>query len=293
MTLETLVDLLISGSRLSAIYALMALGFTLVYGVGKTFNYAHGAFFTWGAYIAWILIFGAPHLPHGIAFIIAIPIMFFFGLGFEKVVIYPLRRRPDWRFTVFIVTLGAALLLDSAALVSFGPRYKSLPVLVEGVFNVGGFVISRHDALLLVIAVAIVIILGLFLRKTRLGTVMRAVSQDTLGAQIVGIPIDKVFGYTFGISAALAAVGGLLLVPRTGLFPVVGWQVLIKAIVVVVFGGLGSIKGTIVAAFILGMIEVFVAYHIGAVWGLPLFLVVLWIVLAIRPRGLFGSEAEV
>ena len=101
------------------------------------------------------------------------------------------------------------------------------------------------------------------------------------------------FGYTFGISAALAAVGGLLLVPRTMLFPVVGWQVLIKAIVVVVFGGLGSIKGTIVAAFILGMIEVFVAYHIGAVWGLPLFLVALWIVLAIRPRGLFGSEAEV
>lgn len=293
MTLETLVDLLISGSRLSAIYALMALGFTLVYGVGKIFNYAHGAFFTWGAYIAWILIFGAGHLPHGIAFIIAIPIMFFFGLGFEKVVIYPLRRRPDWRFTVFIVTLGAALLLDSAALVSFGPRYKSLPLLVEGVFNVGGFIISRHDTLLLVIAVAIVIILGLFLRKTRLGTVMRAVSQDTLGAQIVGIPIDKVFGYTFGISAALAAVGGLLLVPRTMLFPVVGWEVLIKAIVVVVFGGLGSIKGTIVAAFILGMIEVFVAYHIGAVWGLPLFLVVLWIVLAIRPRGLFGSEAEV
>lgn len=292
MTPETLVQLLISGSRLSAIYALMALGFCLVYGVGKIFNYAHGAFFTWGAYIAWLLIFGAAQLDYRIAFIIVIPIMFFFGLGFERAVIYPLRRRPEWRFTVFIVTLAAALLLDSAALVSFGPRFKSLPLLAEGVFNVGGFVLSRHDALLLVIAVAMVVGLTLFLNKNRLGKVMRAVSQDTQAAQIVGIPIDKVIAYTFGISAVLAGISGLLLVPKTVLFPVVGWEVLIKAIVVVVFGGLGSIKGTIIAALILGMIEVFVGYFIGAVWGLPLFVGVLWIVLVIRPRGLFGSEAE-
>lgn len=290
MTFEVLVNLLISGIRVSVVYTLMALGFNIVYGVGKIFNYAHGAFFTWGAYVAWFLSAGFLHLNYKVAFVITIPIMFFFGLVFERITIHPLRRRPEWRFTVFIVTLGAALFLDSLALVCFGPRFKTLPHLLEGTLRLGGFVISRHDALLVVTCVFIVIVLGLFLAKIRQGMVMRAVSQDTLGARIVGIPIDRVFSYTFGISAALAGICGMLLAPKTLLFPVVGWPILFKAFVIVVFGGLGSIKGTFYAAFILGMVEAFVAFFVGGAWGLPVFLIILLAVLVIRPRGLFGSE---
>jgi branched-chain amino acid transport system permease protein len=290
MVFEQVINIFISGLRLSVIYCLMALGFTIVYGVGKVFNYAHGAFFTWGAYIAWFLSAGFFHLNHRLAFLLTIPIMFLFGMAFERTVIYPLRRRPGWTFTVFIVTLGAALFLDSLALVCFGPRFKKLPPLVEGTLRLGDFVISKHDALLVIIVVLIVIILGLFLSKIREGMVMRAVSQDTLAAKMVGIPIDRVFSTTFGISAVLAGISGMLLTPRTLLYPVVGWPILFKAFVIVVFAGLGSIKGTLYAAFILGMIEAFVAFYIGGVWGLPVFLVILLVVLVFRPQGLFGTE---
>lgn len=289
MSPEQLVAILIVGLRLSAIYSLMAIGFTLVYGVGKVFNYAHGAFFMWGAYIAWFLSAGFLHLSYPIAFIITIPIMFFLGVIFERIVIYPLRGRPRGVINIFIVTLGAALFLDNLALVSAGPFRKTLPPLLEGSLNFGVFVVSRHDVMLLIIAIAVIIMLELFLGKTREGTAMRAVSQSMVGAQIVGVPIDKVFSYTFGIAAILAGISGMLLAPRTLIFPGVGWPIFIKAFIIVVFGGLGSIKGSFWAAFILGMIEAFIAFFIGGVWGLPVFSLVFLIVLVVRPQGLFGT----
>lgn len=291
MILDQLINILISGIKLSVIYCLMALGFTIVYGVGKIFNYAHGAFFTWGAYIAWFLSAGFFHLNYILSFVLTIPIMFLFGVVFERITIYPLRKRPNWTIAVFIVTLGAALFLDSLALVCFGPRFKRLPPLLEGTYNFSGYVIGRHDALLVIIVIFIVVVLGLFLSKSREGMVMRAVSQDTLGARISGVPIDRVFSGTFGISAVLAGISGMLLTPKTLLFPVVGWPILFKAFVIVVFGGLGSIQGTIYAAFILGMVEAFVAFYIGGIWGLPVFLIILMVVLVARPQGLFGTGA--
>jgi len=288
MTSEVLISLLISGVRVSALYCLMALGLTLVFGVGKVFNYAHGAFFTWGAYIAWALHNGFPDLAYPVVFVITIPIMFAFGAVFDGLIITPLRRRPGWMFTVFIVTLGSALFLDSLALVVFGPRYKSLPPLIEGNLHIAGSVVSNHDALSLLIAVSIVIGLGLFLSRTMQGKSMRAVAQDTVGAQMVGIPTNIVFRYTFGLAGALAGISGVLLAPKTFIFPIVGWPILIKAFVIVVFGGLGSVRGTLYAAFILGMIEVVISYYIGAVWALPFFLVVFWIALVFKPQGLFG-----
>ncbi len=288
MSAEILINLLISGVRLSVLYSLMALGLTLVFGVGKVFNYAHGSFFTWGAYIAWALHNGFPDLAYPIVFAITIPIMFAFGAAFDGFVITPLRRRPGWMFTVFIVTLGAALFLDSLALIVFGPRYKTLPPLMEGDIRFAGFVVSNHDVLSLLIAVSILIGLGLFLGRTMPGKSLRAVAQDTVGAQMVGIPTNRVFRYTFGLAGALAGISGMLLAPRTFIFPIVGWPILIKAFVIVVFGGLGSVKGTLYAAFILGMTEAMISYYIGGVWALPFFLAVLAIVLVFKPQGLFG-----
>jgi len=288
MSSDIVISLLISGVRLSALYSLMAIGFTLVYGVGKVFNYSHGAFFTWGAYIAWALHNRFPDLDYPIVFVITIPIMFAFGAAFDKFIITPLRRKPGWRFTVFIVTLAAALFLDSLALVIFGPRYKTLPPLIEGNFNLAGFIIPKHDIALVIIAVSILICLGLFLGRTRQGMAMRAVAQNTVGALIVGIPMTQVFRYTFAISAAFAGISGMLLAPKTLIFPIVGWPILIKSFVIVVFGGLGSVRGTLYAAFILGMTEAMISYYVGGVWALPIFLAILGVVLVFKPQGLFG-----
>jgi len=139
------------------------------------------------------------------------------------------------------------------------------------------------------VTIAMVISLGSFLQKTFVGMALRAVSQDVVGAKIVGISTNRITMYAFAIASLIAGVSGMLLAPRTLLYPLVGWEVLMKAFVVVVFGGIGSIKGTLYAGFIIGMTDVFVTGFIGAVWNLPMFLVFLLILLVFKPRGLFGT----
>lgn len=285
---EYVGDLLIVGVTLGATYAIMALGLSFVYGVTKIFNYAQGAFFTWAGYIAWMLL-RFFDLNYAIVVIITVPVMFLFGLGYEKAFMYPLRRFPGWEINVIVVSLGSALLLGALAFALFGVPPKRLPYLVEGSFTLYGFLITRHEVITLVVTLAIVGLLALFLGKVREGMAMRALAQDMTGAWIVGIPTNRMFGYTFGIAAALAGISGILLAPKVLIHPMVGWLVFVRAFVIMVFGGLGSFKGTIVASFILAMIEAFVTFYLGGIWGIPMFILVLIIVLVIRPRGLFGT----
>lgn len=289
MAAEQAVNLVIVGITLGAVYAVMALGLSFIYGITKIFNYAHGAFFTWGAYFAWMLSSGYLHLPYPAVVVITVVIMFFFGFGYERAFMYPLRRFAGWDITAIIVTLGSALLFDNLALALFGTRAKRMPYLVEGNFVVGGFTITRHEVVTLIIGLAIMVLLILFLGKVRQGMAMKGVAQDQTGARIVGIPINKIFSYTFAIAAALAGVSAILLAPKILVYPTVGWVVFIKAFVVMVFGGVGSIKGTAIAAFILAMVEAFVTFYLGGIWGTPIFILVLIIMLTIRPKGLFGT----
>jgi branched-chain amino acid transport system permease protein len=289
MTAVQAGNLVITGVTLGAVYAVMALGLSFIYGITKIFNYAHGAFFTWGAYIAWMLSTGFLHLPYAAVVIITVISMFLFGLGYEKALMYPLRRFPRWDMTAIIVTLGSALLLDNLALVLFGSRGKRIPYLFEGSFTRGGFVVTKHEMVTLVAALAIMVLLIFFLGKVREGMAMQGVAQDMIGARIVGIPINRIFSHTFAIAAALAGISAILLAPKILVYPTVGWLVFVKAFVVMVFGGVGSIKGTAVAAFILAMVEAFVSFYLGGIWGMPVFILVLIIILTIRPRGLFGT----
>jgi branched-chain amino acid transport system permease protein len=289
LNLEILDQVLITGIINCAVYAVMAVGLTLVYGSTRILNFAHGSLFSWGAYLAWFFSVGYFRFNYAITVVLTILIMFFVGLLFERIVSYPLRRYPDWQTNVIIVTLGAALFMDNLALVVFGPRTKRIPRLLEGSVNIGNVIVDRHDIVIVIVASSVLFLLGAFLKKTWYGMAVRAVAQDSTGAQIVGLHMDRVFSYTFGISAALAGVSGILLGPKTLIFPSVGWEVFAKAFVIIVLGGLGSVKGTLYAAIILGMVEVFVTYTLGAVWALPIFIGVLLLVLIARPKGLFGT----
>ena len=284
-----MVDVLTIGVTVGGVYALMALGMTLIFGVTRIFNFAHGSFFTWGAYLAWFLHTGFFRLNYGIALGITLIFMFFFGLLLERALVYPLRRAKEWGWGALTVTLGAALVLDNLALVCFGPRYKTLPPLIDGNLELSGILVTKHDAVMLLIVAIVVAAIASFMHRNRDGLAMQAVAQHIQGARVVGIPVDKAFGYAFGISASLAALAGVLLAPRTLISPFVGWPVLIKAFVIVVFGGMGSIKGSVAAAFVLGITEAIVTYYVGAMWGLPFFLMVLLILLVFRPKGLFGK----
>jgi branched-chain amino acid transport system permease protein len=283
MTRE-LLGVLIGGVTLGSSYAVMAIGMSLVYGVSKVFNFAYGSFFIWGAYFAWLLISAYAGISYPATFAIVISIMFGFGLLAERFIISPLRRRADWQVTTMMITLGLALFLDNTALVTFGPLG------FKGNINLGGMTTSVHEIGVLVFAVSIMIGLELFLTKTRMGLAMRAVAQDMVGAQIVGISAHRMFGYAFAIAVTLAGVAGILLSPKYFIFPLAGWDILVKAWVIVVLGGLGSIRGTLYSAFILGVAEAIVCWQFGGMWVMVFWFSILLGILTVRPGGLFGTS---
>lgn len=287
--MNQLIAVLVSGVTLGAVYSVNAIGLSLVYGVSRVFNFSYGAFFTWGAYLAWVLAAGALHLPYPLVFLLSAPVLFLAGMALERTLIRPLRWRSAWQITTMIVTLGLAVLLENVALLAFGPLVKDLPPLFPGSLSIGGLEIARHGLAMLIIALGTMVLVDAYLNRTRTGRAMRAVAQDMTGAQIVGVPLNRVFGYAFGASAVMAGISGILLAPVYLISPGSGWDPFVKAFVIVVFGGLGSIKGTVVAAFALGVGEALVTWKLGGVWTLSFWFVMLIAVLIIRPRGLFGT----
>jgi len=286
---QQLIEVLISGITLGSIYAVLALGLTIVYGVSKIFNLAYGSFFTWSAYIAWILTSGFFKLSYLVVIPVIIPVLFIIGVGTERLLIYPLRKRADWQTTTIFLTLGLALFLDTLALIVFGPRVKSLPQIFPGSMNIGNFTLNNNTVIIFFFAIILVVFIEVFLNKNRIGMAMRAVSQDPVGAQIVGIPLDKIFSYAFGFSIVLVGVTSILVGSFYNISPMGGWNPFIKAFVVVAFGGLGSTKGALYSAFILGILEALVAWQIGAVWIMPFWFAMLLIILIVRPQGLIGK----
>jgi branched-chain amino acid transport system permease protein len=286
------LEVLISGITQGAVYCVFAMGLSLVYGTARVLNFAHGSFFMVGAYIAWVLSVGYFQFNYTVTFVILIPLLFFIGVFFERTIIRPLRWGTNWKMTTMMVTLGLAFVLDNFNLIVFGPQNKLLPPFIPGNVSFAGLVFSNQTIMILVIAIAIVVGLELFLHRTRMGNAMRAVSQDMDGASMVGINVNQVFSYTFGLSIVLAGVAGVLLAPVYLISPLGGWAPFLKAFVIVVFGGLGSTRGVLYSAFILGIIEAFVIFEIGATWTMPIWLLTLLVVLMFRPQGLLGVWAK-
>jgi branched-chain amino acid transport system permease protein len=177
-------------------------------------------------------------------------------------------------------------------LVIFGPRTKSLPAFLEGSVSIGGFTISWQLMVMFIFALVVAVALFVFMAKTRTGMSMRAVAQDPTGARIVGIPLNRVFAITFGMSTMLCGAGGILLAPRFFMTPLGGWTFLVKALIIVIAGGLGSLRGTLYASFLLGILEAIVGWQLGLLWVMPFWFIVLFLILLVRPAGLFGARAR-
>lgn len=286
------VEVLISGIAQGAVYCVFAMGLSLVYGTARVLNFAHGSFFMVGAYGAWVLSDGYLGLNYAVMLTVLVPMLFLTGVVLERAIIRPLRWGRNWKMTTMMVTLGLAFLIDNLNLIVFGPEDKLLMPLFEGSVEVAGLAFSYQTFLVLFSAVLIVVCLELFLHRTRIGNAMRAVSQDMDGASMVGINVNQVFGYTFGLSVVLAGVAGVMLAPVYLISPLGGWAPFLKAFVIVVFGGLGSTRGVLYSAFILGIIEAFVIFEIGATWTMPVWLLTLLVVLMFRPQGLLGVWAK-
>ena len=273
-----------------SVYALMAVGLTLVYGVSKAFNFAYGSFYSLGGYLAWIFMMFLGIWGGYIAvFALAVPILMGLGYFSEKLMIAPLRKRSDWEIKAMMITLGLALFMDNGYQVLFGPRMKSLPMLMDGTTQIGSIYIANQDIMILILSITGILAFWWVLNNTRTGMAVRAVAQNPAGAKIVGIPKNRVFSATFGISTVMVGVGGILLAQKYFVSPMGGWDILVKSWVITAFGGMGSIRGGLIAALIMGMLEAFVGYWFGLNWVLFALFAVLLATLTIRPQGLMGK----
>ena len=234
-----ITDVIIAGLSTGSVYALMAVGMTLVYGVTKAFNFAYGDFFNMGGYFAWILIVGIG-LEFGgypVVLLIVMPLLFAVGYGLEKLLVAPLRKRKDWENKVMMLTLGLALFLTSLYQVVFGVRMKSLPPILEGTLEVGQLVFAYQDIMIFVMSISGILAFGWMLNNTRIGMAVRAVAQNPVGATIVGIPKERIFATTFAISTVMVGFGGILLSQKWFINPNSGGTIMVKAWVVTALGG--------------------------------------------------------
>ncbi len=286
-----IIDVFISGLINGSVYALMAVGLTLVYGVTKAFNFAYGSFYNLGGYFAWLLL-----IPLGLVggyfsvFFLAVPFFFIVGYLLEKVLISPLRKYDDWEMKVMMLTLGLSLFMDFGFQAIFGARIKSLPGIIDGTFQIGQVVLFRQDIVIFVLSIGGMLCFGWILNNTRIGMAVQAVAQNPAGAQIVGIPKDFIFAATFALSTVMVGFGGILLCQKNFIDPMGSTDIMIKAWVITAFGGMGSIRGSLYAAFILGMLEAFVGWYFGMIYVQIATLTLLLVTLIVRPRGLMGRE---
>jgi branched-chain amino acid transport system permease protein len=253
----------------------------------RLLNLAHGALYLVGGYVAWTVV-NKLSMPLEVAVPISIAGAAVVGLLMFGFFIRPLIGRPGWDSATLITTVGVAIALEAIALLVFGPQVKDFPSIFDGAYRVERVLVTQQA--LLVISVAAVSLAGmyLYLRFSRRGMAIRAVSQDMQAASLMGIPVSATFAIVIAISAALAGLAGVLLSSIFYLAPTSGFNPMILAVVVTILGGLGSIKGTVVAAYSIGLIEAFVNVYVGSSWGLPILFGGMIALLTVRPNGLFG-----
>ena len=288
------ISYLKDGISLGSIYAIIALGYTMVYGIAKMLNFAHGDVIMVGAYIILTCITRGGMSPI-LAVILSVVICTLLGVVIEKVAYSPLRKASS-NLAVLITAIGVSYLLQNVALLIFGANAQTFPSVIkwsglslaDGKLNIAGETIVT-----IVVCVVIMIALITFVQKTKPGQAMRAVSEDRGAAQLMGINVNATIALTFAIGSGLAAVAGVLLCSTyPSLTPYTGAMPGIKAFVAAVFGGIGSIPGAFIGGILLGIIEILSKAYISSQLADAIVFAVLIIVLLVKPTGLLGKKIQ-
>lgn len=290
----------INGLTIGVIYAIVGLGYTMVYGVIRLINFAHGAVFMVGAYLGLTVLqaLGGAHPEIGVApallIALVLPAVVCGGLGFamDTLVYRRLRAARAHPLIPLIAALGISLLLETSAMLIWGKQFKVYPaILPVWHFNVAGAVLNSVQVVLLLVCCAMMISLHLFVQNTRLGKAMRAASLDQGAARLVGVDVDRIIRLTFVIGSALAAVAGVLVGLYYGSVNFrMGYVPGLKAFTAAVLGGVGNIPGAMLGGLIIGLLETFGAAYISGEWKDAIAFVILITVIVARPTGLLGER---
>lgn len=286
----------LNGILIGSIYGLTAMGLTVIFGVLKVINFAHGSLLMVGMYTAyWAVALTGIH-PY-LALIIVVPVMYFFGYYLQDLIIKPIfKAEKDVRepITVIIVTTGVWYVLDNLSLLVFGPQYRTLQdnPLRGKMLEIGGMMLSVPKLWGFLTAIATACAIYWFFQKTRLGRAIRATSLDREAASLMGINQYRIYNVAFGIGTAIAGIAGVTLVPFYNIFPSVGVLFDIKGFIIVVLGGLGSIGGAILGGIIVGVIESVGPQFMAATWTEAIVYALFLVVLFVKPSGLFGVKYD-
>ncbi len=284
--MTTFRQLLFDGLNNGALYALVALGFNLIYRTTKFFNLTHGAMMAIGAYAA--LEISSHGLNIWFAGALGVLAAGLIGYLVDKAVYLPLRRRRASNMVLLVASLGGLTVLQAALAMGFTSQYQVLSAGIPPVYDVFGGVVTETQVIVFGFALGLAALLILLLKFTKFGKAIEATADDAEVAAITGIETDRLIGYVFFIGSAIAGLGGFLYGVQSGVTPTMGMDLLLKGVIASIVGGIGSVYGAIVGAFTLGLVESFGVWKVPSVWKDAIAFGLLLVFLVIRPRGLLS-----
>jgi len=284
--MELFLQQVFNGLTLGSVYTLVAIGLTLVFGILHIPNFAHGALYLIGGYVT-LVVMQSTGVHYFIAILASILVVAALGVLMERLVFNPLRNSPPIHDK--IAAIGLVLFFEALVQLIWGTEYQRMMTPFDNNISIAGISMTSQRILVIVVAVITVFLLTLFLKKTMIGASIMAMAQNREGAFLVGINANAVAMMTFAISGALAAIAASLASPINLVFPAMGHLVILKAFVVVIIGGMGSIPGAIVAGLLLGMTESMGATYISNDYKDMIAFLLLIVIMTVRPKGLFAK----
>lgn len=288
--MEIFFQLLVNGISFGAIYAMVAVGLTLVFGILEVVNFAQGEFYMVGAYITFLVYL--VQLPYAVGILVSVIVMVIIGLIVERFAIRPLIGKA-WQLPI-LSTLGISIIMQNGAIVIWTQNPQSMLIdIARYNINIFGVVIVFQRVIILTVTLIVFISLNYFIKNTKTGKAMRAVSQNKEACRIIGIDVVRISTITFALGAGLSGLGGAIVAPLMAIHPVMGLLLVLKCFAAVIMGGFGNVKGTIYSAFILAIVESYAVAYISLEYKDTFAFLVMIIILLFKPEGIFGKKVGI
>jgi branched-chain amino acid transport system permease protein len=286
--MDTIVQLLVSGVMLGGIYAVMSIGLTLIFGVLKIVNFAHGEFLMLAMYLAWAVVTFSGVNAY-VAMIVVIPLLFVFGVVVYWLIVRPAVDKPH--LIVVFATMGLSIAMQNLALVLLTADLRDIPPLLSGTSLQFGPLYLRLELVIgFLISIIVTAALMLFIKRSYLGKAIRATVQDRDAAMLMGINVPRLFLLTFAAGSALVGLAGCIMIPLYSTFPTVGLNFVLIAYVIVVLGGMGSMEGALLGGICVGVVQSLSGYYVAPAYGQMFYFLIFLLVMVFRPNGLLGQR---